>query len=144
MVTVAFSALSGCVTVQRPATPAPPDTAPALPTAPRPDGSTEPRVVQAPAREALEMAGPSRRPQHRKPAAPRHTTEAPPVAAPRPPAPAPAPPHPRTHPRRSHGAAPDLRDSAPRTPDVCALGRKYGGWSGDSPEARICEQTYDQ
>ncbi|MGV9572128.1 hypothetical protein ACWDRX_22415, partial [Streptomyces nigra] len=26
--------------------------------------------------------------------------------------------------------------------DVCALGRKYGGWRADSQEARICDQAY--
>ncbi|KOG08036.1 hypothetical protein ADK35_42515, partial [Streptomyces viridochromogenes] len=26
--------------------------------------------------------------------------------------------------------------------DVCALGKKYGGWQPGSPESKICEQTY--
>jgi hypothetical protein len=26
--------------------------------------------------------------------------------------------------------------------DVCALGRKYGGWKPDSPEAVICKGAY--
>ena len=26
--------------------------------------------------------------------------------------------------------------------DVCALGKKYGGWRPDSPESKICDQTY--
>ncbi|MGW4735428.1 hypothetical protein ACWEQC_40860, partial [Streptomyces shenzhenensis] len=50
LVTVAVSALSGCVTVQHPPTAGPPSAASARPSAPRPDGSAEPRVVQAPAR----------------------------------------------------------------------------------------------
>ncbi|OIJ85931.1 hypothetical protein BIV25_42595 [Streptomyces sp. MUSC 14] len=146
LVTVALSALSGCVTVPRPATPAPPpDTVPALPTAPRPDGSVAPRVIQAPAQQALEMAGAPRRPKHRKPAAPRHTAEAAPTA-PRPRAAEPAPPRPRAHrehPYRSPRTdTPGFSGPAPQTPDVCALGREYGGWQGDSPAARICEQTY--
>lgn len=27
-------------------------------------------------------------------------------------------------------------------PDLCALGRTYGGWRADSPESAICEQAY--
>ncbi|MEU6251978.1 hypothetical protein [Streptomyces sp. NPDC047043] len=34
------------------------------------------------------------------------------------------------------------KGSVPKTADVCALGRQYGGWRADSPEAVICEQTY--
>ncbi|MER6736145.1 hypothetical protein [Streptomyces puniciscabiei] len=142
LVTVAVSALTGCVTVPRPATPAPPrDTAPSLPTAPRPDGSTEPRAVQAPAQEALEMTGPSRHPKHRPPAAPRHPAEVPPAVH-RPPAAAPAPPRHREHPRQPHPTTPDLPNTAPKAPNVCALGKQYGGWRDDSPEAKICQQTY--
>ncbi|WP_369387910.1 hypothetical protein AB5J72_10090 [Streptomyces sp. CG1] len=145
LVTVAVSALAGCVTLQRPAPPAPPpDPAPALPTVPRPDGSAEPRVVQAPAREALEMTGPSRHPNHPAPPSPRHPTEAPPVTHRPPVAPA-APPHPRPHPeipRQPHTDDPVLPNPAPKAPGVCALGRQYGGWREDSPESQICDQTY--
>ncbi|GHE09340.1 hypothetical protein [Streptomyces alanosinicus] len=150
LATVAVSALAGCVTVRHPATPAPSrDTAPALPTAPRPDGTAEPRVVQAPAREALEMTGPSRHPghpspsaaRHLSPSAPRHPVEAPPLAH-RPPAAPPAPPRPREHPRQPHTTAPERPNPVPRAPGVCALGRQYGGWSENSPESRICDQTY--
>ncbi|MFI2205205.1 hypothetical protein ACH47Z_31380 [Streptomyces sp. NPDC020192] len=144
LVTVAVSALSGCVSVQRPATPAPPpDTAPTLPTAPRPDGSTEPRVVQAPAQQALEMVEPAEQSQPPTPMGSQHRAEAPPVVAPRPPAP---PHHHRAHPehhhRRKHTDAPVVSNPVPKAPDVCALGRRYGGWREDSPEAEICEQTY--
>ncbi|MGV4982030.1 hypothetical protein ACVB8X_10220 [Streptomyces sp. NRAIS4] len=149
LVTVAVSALSACVTVQRPATPAPPrDTASSLPTAPRPDGSTQPRVVQAPAQEALERTGPSRHPRHPAPPAPRHPTEAPPVIHHPPVAPPVAPPAPhapprhRERPQRSHPTVPNVPASVPKAPNVCALGRKYGGWRADSPESEICEQTY--
>ncbi|MEU6777233.1 hypothetical protein [Streptomyces sp. NPDC046759] len=144
LATVAVSALSGCVTVQRPATPPAPTrgTAPPLPTAPRADGSAEPRVVQAPAQEALEMTGPSRRPKRAAPTVPRRRAEEPPVVH-RPPAPPAAPPRAREHPRQSHTALPDLPQPVPRTPsDVCALGRKYGGWRTDSPESVICDQAY--
>ncbi|MEV5879547.1 hypothetical protein AB0L75_36085 [Streptomyces sp. NPDC052101] len=146
LATVAVSVLAGCVTVQHPAAPAPPrDTAPSLPTVPRPDGSAEPRVVQAPAREALEMTGPSRQPTHPAPAAPQHPTEAPPVPHRPPAAPAalPAPPRPRERPRRPHTDPPPLPNpAAPEAPGVCALGRQYGGWRAGSPESRICDQTY--
>ncbi|MER6026973.1 hypothetical protein [Streptomyces sp. NPDC001851] len=145
LATVAVSALSGCVTVQGPATPAPPrDTALSLPTAPRPAGSAEPRVVQAPAREALEMTGPSHHPKRPGPATPQHRAEGPPAPH-RPAVVSPPPPHRRPRPehhRRSHRAGPNLPTSVPETPDVCALGRRYGGWRADSPESLICDQTY--
>ncbi|SEP87394.1 hypothetical protein SAMN04487983_100258 [Streptomyces sp. yr375] len=52
-----------------------------------------------------------------------------------------------THPeprRRTlpHVEIPDVEAEVRRNTDVCALGRKYGGWRGDSPEAVICEQAY--
>ncbi|MFF8475974.1 hypothetical protein [Streptomyces sp. NPDC015414] len=141
LVTVAVSALSGCVTVQRPATPGPPsETVSSQRTGPRPDGSAVPRVVQAPAREALEMAGPSGRPRRNEPAAPRRTPAAPPVTHPPAAPPAPAPAHP-DRPRQRGGGLPGAAQ-VPQAPDVCALGREYGGWRGGSPESEICEQTY--
>ena len=150
LVTVAVSALSGCVTVQRPAAPAPP-AAPTQASVPRPDGSAEPQVVQAPAREALELVNPSHRP---KPAThpPHHAPVQPPQAAQ-----APVPrthqhshpqahphPHPKPHhPRQSGADIPDVVKSVPKnTQDVCALGKKYGGWQSDSPQSIICGQTY--
>ncbi|MFF0200106.1 hypothetical protein [Streptomyces sp. NPDC005017] len=36
----------------------------------------------------------------------------------------------------------DVSESVRENTDVCALGRKYGGWRADSPEARVCEQAY--
>ncbi|MFF8732506.1 hypothetical protein ACF073_39500 [Streptomyces sp. NPDC015171] len=144
LVTVAVTALSGCVTVRHPVTPgAPADTAPSQPTAPRPDGSAEPRVVQAPAVEALEMVGPSRHPERSRPPA-RHRPPAAPQAAHRPAAP-PEPPHAGRHPdrpRRPVAGVPAPAPAVPSSPDVCALGKMYGGWRKDSPEARICERTY--
>ncbi|MEU1339836.1 hypothetical protein [Streptomyces sp. NPDC005827] len=145
LVTVAVSALSGCVTVQRPAAPGPPPgTAPSLPSVPRPDGSAEPKVVQAPVKEALEMVGPSRPPTHPS-AAPPHTPAPPPPPAQhrQPAARAATPPHPQPH--RTHTprtGLPDVTGSVPKAPDVCALGKQYGGWRADSPQARICERTY--
>ncbi|MBL1083001.1 hypothetical protein JK359_13580 [Streptomyces actinomycinicus] len=144
LVTVAVSALSGCVTVQRPAVPEPqPDSAPSQPTAPRPEGGAQPRVVQAPVREALEMAVPSRRPGPSTPSA-RHRPPATPEATHRRPAPAEAPrPAPRPGPTgRPVTDTPGPVPAVPGAPDVCALGRTYGGWHQDSPEARICAQAY--
>ncbi|MGW4734606.1 hypothetical protein ACWEQC_36530, partial [Streptomyces shenzhenensis] len=43
---------------------------------------------------------------------------------------------------RPSADAPEGSRPAPVPPDVCALGRRYGGWHPDSPESRICEQTY--
>ena len=148
LVTVAVSALSGCVTVQRPPAPAPP-AAPSQASVPRPDGSAEPQVVQAPAREALELIDPSHRP---KPVAhPPHHAPTPPSRAAQAPVPVPRShphphPHPHTKPRRPRQPSADIPDvvkSVPKnTSDVCALGRKYGGWQSDSPQSIICGQTY--
>ncbi|MFG3662139.1 hypothetical protein [Streptomyces sp. NPDC047706] len=147
LVTVALSAVSGCVTVQRgPATAVP---APAQPSASRTDGRTGPQIAQAPAREALELTGPSPRPGTAAPG-PRHpATRAPsPVqrvpsrraeSAPRSEAPRPEPRRPRQQPP---AAVPDVSPTIGGTGDVCALGREYGGWRPDSPEAAICRQTY--
>ncbi|WP_367324704.1 hypothetical protein [Streptomyces sp. HUAS ZL42] len=145
LVTVAVSALAGCVTVPQPTTSGGAPAAPSQPSAPRQDGHTGPQIVQAPAREALERVGGSRE------------TE-PPAAASRrlPAAQSPARRSPHPHPRARHSERPrqqpprveipdvseavrkDVRSGA----DVCALGRKYGGWRANSPEAVICEQTY--
>ncbi|MEU6140892.1 hypothetical protein ABZ848_11080 [Streptomyces sp. NPDC047081] len=148
LVTVAVSALSGCVTVQRPsAPPGPAPAAPSQPSAPRPDGQSDPQIVQAPAREALEMMGPSKSAEPRKPKRHGPTTDAPAPAAPQP-----APrshPHPRKpHPQPRHQTQPkieipDVTKSVPKSQsDVCALGKKYGGWKADSPESVICKQAY--
>jgi hypothetical protein len=148
LVTVAVSALAGCVTIQRPPASGPP-AAPSQPS--EPSEPSEPQIVQAPAREALEMIGPSRRPT---PAA--STTAAQGVdpslrARPQqPPRSHPAhPEHPRPrdpdvrHPGRPHVDIPDVVRTIPRNQqDVCALGKQYGKWRADSPEAMICEQTY--
>ncbi|MFR9792396.1 hypothetical protein ACL07V_27685 [Streptomyces sp. MB22_4] len=135
LVTVAASALSGCVTVRHTAAPGPPPSAaPARPAAPRTDGSASPRVVQAPAREALEMVGPSGGPAPAAKAAPHGSPAAPPAA--RPPAP------PRARPSAHRPAQPPPGTSRQVPANVCDLGREYGGWRGNSPESEICERTY--
>ncbi|MFE7859225.1 hypothetical protein [Streptomyces sp. NPDC057403] len=150
LVTVAVAALTGCVTVQRPPVPGPPPTAPSQPSAPRPDGEREQQTVQAPAKEALEMIGPSRRAEPRTPRHHGPVAKAP-APAERPPAPHSRPrPHPRApqpHHRHQHQPphvrVPDVGRSVPKnTKDLCALGRQYGGWRADSPESVICRQAY--
>ncbi|WP_338776275.1 hypothetical protein [Streptomyces sp. DG1A-41] len=159
LVTVAVSALSGCTTVQHPPVPGP-SAAPSRPSAPQPEGQTETQIVQAPAREALQLIEESRRPE---PAASASSLPTPPAAAPqqrqrpsgthdvrrRPARPEPPEPAPRT-PRHPHTGLPDLsepvrqdvHENVPNNTDVCALGRRYGGWRADSPEATICRDTY--
>ncbi|KKD07465.1 hypothetical protein [Streptomyces sp. WM6386] len=144
LVTVAVSALSGCVTVQHPSVAPGPPVAPSQPTAPRPDGRAEPQVVQAPAQEALQLIESSRKSGRSTPL----PKEAPPssAAAPAPgqqPHARPAHPHPG-HPEapRPHVEIPDVAGQVPKNPDVCKLGKQYGGWRKDSPEAVICERTY--
>ncbi|GHC79489.1 hypothetical protein GCM10010309_53730 [Streptomyces violaceochromogenes] len=117
--------------------------------------------MQAPAREALQLIEEaSRRPE---PATPTTRPAAPPAATPEPgpqpglrtvrPRPA-RPEHPepvRRGPQRSHTGLPDVSDavrqdvdrSVPNdNADVCDMGRRYGGWRADSPEATICRDTY--
>ncbi|MFI6335378.1 hypothetical protein [Streptomyces sp. NPDC050535] len=141
LVTVAVTALSGCVSVQRPSSSGLPP-APSGPSLPRPDSEAEPQIVQAPAREALELVGPPRKPSPSAPA-PRRATPPPSAAAapvtPGRPRSAPRAQPPRPAPRVS---VPSVVPEIPTAADVCALGRKYGGWTADSPEAVICEGTY--
>ncbi|MDX3582205.1 hypothetical protein [Streptomyces europaeiscabiei] len=154
LVTVAVSALTGCVTAHRPP---PPEASPvpSRPSMPRPDGTTETQTVQAPAREALELVGPPRESTPSasttpKPVVPAATTDAPTPTAP--------PPPPRDEHRgaperhgpppgsRPHVEVPPLPRTIPTRPpknsDVCALGHKYGGWGKDTPQAAICKDVY--
>ncbi|CAM5458670.1 Lipoprotein OS=Streptomyces alboniger OX=132473 GN=CP975_04775 PE=4 SV=1 [Streptomyces alboniger] len=150
LVTVAVSALAGCVTVQRPPVSGSP-AAPSQPSAPRSDDRDEPPIVLAPGREALEMIGPPRRPKPAAPpSAPAQTRQQlpPPRTQPaRPARPEPRRPEPR-HPGAGHPKQPGIEIPGVPTPvpqyqqDVCALGRKYGGWQAGSPESTICRQTY--
>ncbi|MFE9017012.1 hypothetical protein ACFYNL_00260 [Streptomyces sp. NPDC007808] len=153
LISVAVSALSGCMTVRHP--PAAVPSAPSPPPAPRTGEPAKQPIVQAPASEALALIEPSHRPTPAPSAArPLPSTTPPPVR--RPPAHR-AHPHPRPEhhePRRPDSGAgrrppveiPDVpapvRPESPGSTDVCALGRKYGGWRPDSPEATICDQTY--
>ncbi|MEU6680071.1 hypothetical protein [Streptomyces sp. NPDC046853] len=139
LASVAVSALSGCVSVERHPAPGP-SAASAPPPAPRPDGSSRPRVVEAPAREALELIGPPRDP------APRATGTAPSISAvpsrtARPPQRSTPPPH--RHGQRPVAAEPPaLPTAAPTNADLCALGKQYGGWQPGSPESVICDNAY--
>lgn len=143
LVTMAFSALAGCVTLQRPPAPGPAVAAspPSPPSVPRPEGRPRTQVVQAPAREALALVGPSPKPRPTVPAQRRQpATAQEPSSRSRPHHPRPAP----TEPRRGARPRVEIPDGAEArgNTDVCALGRKYGGWQRDSPEAVICGQTY--
>ncbi|MEU9916538.1 hypothetical protein [Streptomyces sp. NPDC051001] len=147
LVTVAVSALSGCVTVQHPSVAPGPPVAPSQPAAPRPDGRAEPQVVQAPAQEALQLIESTRRSRRNAPP----PKEAPPAAAPAPGQQAPrSHPHARpAHPQPARPEAPrprveipDVATQVPKHPDICKLGKQYGGWRKDSPEAMLCEGAY--
>ncbi|MEV8019695.1 hypothetical protein AB0O76_25740 [Streptomyces sp. NPDC086554] len=144
LVSVAVTAVSGCVSVERkPAQGPAPVSAP--PPAPRPDGSARPRIVEAPAREALDLIGPPRSPTPSTtgtaatvPAAPPRTPR--PERPERPERPS-DPPH-RHGDRAANPALPALPSAAPTVLDVCALGEEYGSWQPGSPESVICEGTY--
>ncbi|MFD5636612.1 hypothetical protein ACFWJM_21115 [Streptomyces sp. NPDC127077] len=141
LVAVAVTALSGCVTVQRPSASAPP-AAPAGRTAPHADDKEGSRIAQAPAREALERVDPS--PEPSPDTAARHRVTPPPRAVAPPAPPRHVHPAPRPEPRRPghRTAVPPAAPVVPKHPDVCALGRKYGGWNANSPEAVLCAKTY--
>jgi hypothetical protein len=108
--------------------------------------------MQAPAREALELIGPSRRPTPSASSrASRPAATSAPVAASTAPAARrerPAPPRRPAPPPRSrpHVEIPQIPETIPAAPprngDVCALGRKYGGWGKDTPQAVICKDVY--
>ncbi|MFH8493431.1 hypothetical protein [Streptomyces coeruleorubidus] len=158
LVTVAVSALTGCTTVRHPPVPGPP-AAPSRPSAPQQGERTETQIVQAPAREALQLIEDPRRPEQTAPASRPATPPASPERMQPPPGtrevrPRPArPERPEPglrSPRRPHTDLPDVsesvrqdvRENVPNSTDVCALGRRYGGWRADSPEATICRDTY--
>ncbi|MEV7196007.1 hypothetical protein AB0N81_29995 [Streptomyces sp. NPDC093510] len=149
LVSVAVSAaVSGCVSVERP-TGAGPTTVTAPPPAPRTDGKNRPRIVQAPAREALERMGPTGRPSPKRTAAgpepspPPPSPDRPAAAPPRAPAPA-APVRRPVATRPDAGATRPARTTPPtaKGSDVCALGETYGKWAPGSPQAVICRETY--
>jgi hypothetical protein len=136
--------------------------APSRPSAPEPEGAAETPIVQAPAREALLLIEEASRSPEAAVSATRPA--APPVASRQPGTPQPGhhdvrprparPEHPEPSPRRPQRSHADVRDvseaarqnvekSVPgNNADVCALGRRYGGWRADSPEATICRDTY--
>ncbi|MGW1029529.1 hypothetical protein ACWD4J_38605 [Streptomyces sp. NPDC002577] len=142
MAATAVSAVSGCVTVERPSAPRlQPATDPSPLASPAADNGekAEPQIVQAPAREALELI----RPSHRaSPTSDPHTTAgASPEPAPR-----------SSH--RARSARPKIPRFRPRPaqplplpdrysdPDLCALGREYGQWRPDSPQEAACRDMY--
>ncbi|MFI8348324.1 hypothetical protein [Streptomyces sp. NPDC085596] len=123
------------MTVHGPAAPAAgPDASPSRAAEARPDGSALPRLDQGPGREALERTGPSPGPK-----TPRRSAAAP-VPEPRrtPAVPAPR----RAYPERPRTDTPHAPRAVPGVPNVCALGKKYGGWPKNSPQSTICERAY--
>ncbi|MFC7310558.1 hypothetical protein ACFQVC_40890 [Streptomyces monticola] len=168
---VAVSTVTGCVSVERPPVPRPwSGTAPAAPDPgqaaapiPRDKSRTEPRAVPAPAHEALRLMSPAKSGSPAASSAGAAITPAQSATTPAQPGATPA--QRRTAPAAE--AAPDRRPAgrAPRTPratpaapaarapkappakappgaGVCALGKQYGGWEPDSPQARICRENY--
>ncbi|MET7509294.1 hypothetical protein ABZS82_18775 [Streptomyces albidoflavus] len=142
LATVAVTAVSGCVTVDRPPGPdSPAGRSPA--TAPTTAGEhAEPQIERSPARESLRRVGEEPTGTATRTPRPRPTKAAPPPrpAAPAPPAPA------RPDPAPAPVAPPAPRAKPPATPPagpgVCALGRQYGKWPQGSPQSRICQDTY--
>ncbi|WP_329114082.1 hypothetical protein [Streptomyces sp. NBC_01465] len=133
---LAVSAASGCMAVS--ASPVPTPSAQSAPSRPAP--YVEPQIVQAPAIEALEAAGPAETADPARTARTNPSTPAAPEAR-RPERSA----APRSRPvvQRHKTPAPRVDPAAPAaSSDICALGQGYGGWQPDSPEARICRQTY--
>ena len=144
---MAVSALAGCVTIQRPPAPGPPPAPPqpSAPWAPYPDDQGTPQIVQAPVHEVLEGVAPTGRPE-RKPPERQGPPAGHPAAPHSHPRPRPRPPHPEPgHHGQPRVEVPDVSEPVPKKAkhtDMCALGRTYGGWRADSPEAVICKQAY--
>ncbi|MGW2212691.1 hypothetical protein [Streptomyces sp. NPDC001781] len=89
---------------------------------------------QEPGQEALERTGPSPRagePHRPVPAAVPESRRTPAAPAPRP-----------VYPERQRTEPPRVPRAVPRIPNVCALGKKYGGWPRNSPQSAICERAY--
>ncbi|GAA3368849.1 hypothetical protein GCM10020367_08860 [Streptomyces sannanensis] len=134
---LAVSAVSGCVTVQARPSPA------SLPARTGVSRGVAPQIVQSPVREALEAALPPAPASRQEPSAPPAARD---QAADAPAAdPARRPRH--TSPEGTDPALPVPSTGIVPAPvvgtgDVCALGQGFGGWRPDSPEARICRQTY--
>ncbi|WMX48108.1 hypothetical protein [Streptomyces roseicoloratus] len=138
---VAMAALSGCMAVEPPSpSPVPAPGGPAaVPAAPaRQD--VAPQIVQGPAREALEAAMPDPPESEARSSVERRRNEdgqaraRPRRAEPSRSSAAPKKQKPR-HPVAEPPGVPRMpRDRA----EVCALGQAYGGWSADSPQAKLC------
>jgi hypothetical protein len=141
LVAVAVTALSGCVTVQRPPASGSPS-APSGRAAPHQDSKGGSQIVQAPAREALERVGASHQPS--PDTANRHRSAPPPqaVAPPAPPRHYRPAPHPEPRHAKPRVAGPPGAPAMPKRSDLCALGRQYGGWNVGSPESVICGKAY--
>ncbi|MEW2547669.1 hypothetical protein AB0910_18170 [Streptomyces sp. NPDC047002] len=137
----AMTAVSGCVSVHADGAQGP---RPAATAAPSAGEDARPQIVQAPLREALDLAHtPSPSPSRPGPAAARPRGEAPRQGA----APAVRPPERPVRPEPlapAHGGgyapAPSALPSA--AAGVCALGETYGHWPAGSAQARICHDTY--
>lgn len=148
---VAMAALSGCVAVEPP--PAAPLPVPS-PADARPGQDVAPQIVQGPAREALEAAMPDPpAPEPRASAERRSTADGGSDAGGgrgRNGDDAPAH-HEKKHPSAGAGQhhrhpavdLPGLLGKPPRSAaEVCELGARYGGWSPESEQARICRGSY--
>lgn len=143
---MAVAAVSGCVSVEPPPV-APPSAPP--PGIGRPAHDEPPRVVEAPAREALEAAtrpAPARTSPPAAHGAPERgrgrNAEADPPGQGK---------GRKTGDGRLRGGLPvTLPPILPKLPahpprsrgEVCDLGEKYGGWRTDSDQTRICRGTY--
>ncbi|MFG3396300.1 MULTISPECIES: hypothetical protein [Streptomyces] len=148
LVGLAVTAVSGCVSVT-PGTVSSPSAPGAGATGPAQD--VAPQIVQPPAREGLEVVPDPSRPPAR-PASPAPPAAGSPAEARRGgPAGVARPPERADPPqRRAPDRAPRVPSvtvpALPRVPggglDVCVLGRGYGGWPANSPQARICSETY--
>ncbi|MFI8965950.1 hypothetical protein ACIGO8_28005 [Streptomyces sp. NPDC053493] len=139
---VAMAALAGCVAVEAPpAAPAPVTSGPAA----GPAGQdVAPQIVEGPAREALEaaMPGPAT-PEPRSSVARHETARSGPVRPHRTEKPRPSSVPKKQQQQRRRPAVPPGVPEMPRTrAEVCALGQSYGGWSPDSPQARLCRSGY--
>ncbi|MFJ4437557.1 hypothetical protein [Streptomyces sp. NPDC088923] len=140
LLALAGAALSGCVSVREAAEePAEPTARASLAVPGALTASTTPLPSTHPHRKA-HAAG------HREDPAPPRPAPPPPRAVPSrahtPPAAPPPPPRHHAPRREQREARPPATGSAGGGDGVCALGRTFGGWPADSPQARICRDAY--
>ncbi|MGS2586670.1 hypothetical protein [Streptomyces hebeiensis] len=151
LVGVTVTAVSGCMAVAPGPTPEPGPRPGLTGAAPRAGDARGTRIVQSPAREALERIAPvagtprpaprvapePRRPAHGRTSGPGYGSG---HLAGRPAVPLPRPGKPSERPAQRLSPVPPA--AAALATDVCAIGETYGRWGEESLSDRVCRDVY--